>query len=828
MTTQRGVERIDLRHDERLGPLVPLAPLVRAVGGSIEAVEPWIVWRSPSGRFRFLPGTPLIDDGNQIRTLPASVHTGGDTTWIPLAFVAEVLADPARKAWTWTASSATLAEGPPISPLVSRPAATTVGAEERSRLPAGLRAGHHVTIDAGHGGTDPGNPGMFFPNGLKEKDVTLAVSLLVRDELERRGVKVTMTRTTDTLIALGQRAPRYCRDRCDLFVSIHVNSLPRRPGFTTVRGFETYFQARGTRPPTPRAWPRWRTTPCATKWPTATARTQGLDFILKDLQANEYLRESARAAELIQSSLGEVETGGDRGVQAGELCGAQHRPTAGDPGRDRLQHQSRGCPPDDDQQRPARTRRCDRPGHRELSPRVRSQDRSDPGGLAMRRVLALLLLLTACGWSNALYNARRLSASAAKAERQDRSFDAGSLWGQVAVKAESAYVRNPDGGQAAEALWLRGRALAHLGDCVTAMPVLEHARVAGAGADWIDALRLELARCRAQGGDPEGAVAMLEPLLGSEDAELRSGAMQVAGRALVRAGRWGEALQMLAGDPDPDATWDRALALAHLGRVDSALAEVSPRIALADSSANWDELVRTVAAASPEAIDPLLTRLGTMRKVNDTIMARWRLAAAQGLLAADHGAADRYLEAVLETPTVPSASQARMLLTERRMATVADSASLQSVLDSLGPLNRGDGVAMIFAQDLARWGDAIQGDIRANPPGAATGDLAMFFDASIARDSLKARHLASWLFQRMEHGWPQSPYLAKGLLARIALEPDSAEAIRARLAAITDSPYLAFLQGQEGQRFTALEDSLRFYLDDRMAAVIAGSGPDAN
>ena len=44
----------------------------------------------------------------------------------------------------------------------------------------------------------------------------------------------------------------------------------------------------------------------------------GLDFILRDLQLNEHLRESARFAELVQEKLGPVHTGADRGVkQAG-------------------------------------------------------------------------------------------------------------------------------------------------------------------------------------------------------------------------------------------------------------------------------------------------------------------------------------------------------------------------------------------------------------------------------------------------------------------------------------------------------------------------------
>jgi N-acetylmuramoyl-L-alanine amidase len=314
VTTEHGIARIDLRLDPRLGPLVPLGPLVEAVGGAVEMGTPWVTWQSPSGRFRFLPGTPLVDDGNQLRPLPAPTLRLGDAVWVPLAFVAEVLADPARKAWTWTAASATLAEGPPIAPLASRPVSTTVGAEERARLPAGLRPGHHVTIDAGHGGTDPGNPGLHFPDGLREKDVTLAVSLLVREELERQGVRVTMTRTTDTLINLGHRAPRYCRDDCDLFVSVHVNDLPRRSGYTAVRGFETYFQAEARTADAARV-AAMENEAIRYELPDEEEAQGGLAFILRDLQTNEFLREAGRAAALVQSSLREVHGGTDRGVK---------------------------------------------------------------------------------------------------------------------------------------------------------------------------------------------------------------------------------------------------------------------------------------------------------------------------------------------------------------------------------------------------------------------------------------------------------------------------------------------------------------------------------
>src|SRR6185436_20689850 len=80
-----------------------------------------------------------------------------------------------------------------------------LAAADAARLPNGLRPGHVVAVDPGHGGVDPGNPGTFFPRGVREKNVTLQVGILLRDELKRRGIGVRMTRTTDTLIALGDR-----------------------------------------------------------------------------------------------------------------------------------------------------------------------------------------------------------------------------------------------------------------------------------------------------------------------------------------------------------------------------------------------------------------------------------------------------------------------------------------------------------------------------------------------------------------------------------------------------------------------------------------------
>lgn len=318
ISTARGVTDIPLLRARGDGPLISLNALALGVGGTVERDEAWVTLQTAAGRFRFLAGTPLVLDGITLRGLPGASRVRGDSLLVPLAFVAEILASPARQAWTYLAATGVLREGGGITPIANRPSRTTVGDELRNRLPGGLRPEHHVTIDPGHGGTDPGNPGMFFPRGLKEKDVTLAVGLLVRDELEKRGVRVTMTRKTDTLINLGQRAPKYCAGSCDLFVSVHVNSLNPRAGYQQVRGFETYFLSEARDEDAARVARMENGAQRFDNPVTDSSQPTGLDFMFKDLYRGEFLRGSQQAAAFIQSFLSEVHDGGSKGVkQAG-------------------------------------------------------------------------------------------------------------------------------------------------------------------------------------------------------------------------------------------------------------------------------------------------------------------------------------------------------------------------------------------------------------------------------------------------------------------------------------------------------------------------------
>lgn len=86
-----------------------------------------------------------------------------------------------------------------------------------------------VVVDAGHGGRDPGTVG----NGLQEKDITLAQAFALQSALERSGIQVIMTRTTDSIVlqngTIGQdlsaRADIANRNNADLFISWHVDSF---------------------------------------------------------------------------------------------------------------------------------------------------------------------------------------------------------------------------------------------------------------------------------------------------------------------------------------------------------------------------------------------------------------------------------------------------------------------------------------------------------------------------------------------------------------------------------------------------------------------------
>jgi len=91
-----------------------------------------------------------------------------------------------------------------------------------------------VAIDPGHGGEDPGAIG---PSGLREKDVVLAVSLKLRDQINAiPGMRAMLTRDGDFFVPLHERVRKARRVQADLFVSVHADAFTR----PTARGASVF------------------------------------------------------------------------------------------------------------------------------------------------------------------------------------------------------------------------------------------------------------------------------------------------------------------------------------------------------------------------------------------------------------------------------------------------------------------------------------------------------------------------------------------------------------------------------------------------------------
>jgi N-acetylmuramoyl-L-alanine amidase len=97
-----------------------------------------------------------------------------------------------------------------------------------------------VVVDAGHGGSNTGAPGRVA--GAFEKQVTMQVARVVRERLEREGVRVVMTREGDRYLTLRERVRRANAAGADCFLSLHTNASPEHGR----RGVEVYVLERQT------------------------------------------------------------------------------------------------------------------------------------------------------------------------------------------------------------------------------------------------------------------------------------------------------------------------------------------------------------------------------------------------------------------------------------------------------------------------------------------------------------------------------------------------------------------------------------------------------
>jgi len=143
-----------------------------------------------------------------------------------------------------------------------------------------------VLIDPAHGGEDAG----VVADKLREKDLTLNLALLIREESQKvENLQVRLTRSTDRTMTVPERIKAAGDFKPDCLISIHVNG-----GFgKQASGYEVYF-------------PGFRQN---------VSREEGAPPVLKDMAKNRTLNDSVRLAQQIQAALETVFPRKGRGLR---------------------------------------------------------------------------------------------------------------------------------------------------------------------------------------------------------------------------------------------------------------------------------------------------------------------------------------------------------------------------------------------------------------------------------------------------------------------------------------------------------------------------------
>lgn len=93
-----------------------------------------------------------------------------------------------------------------------------------------------IGLDAGHGGSATGAVSI---SGIQEKDLNLSMVLFLKEELEKRGAKVVLSRSEDVDVQMNERKDIFDKANIDLLISVHCNAggNPLKPG-----GTSTYYR----------------------------------------------------------------------------------------------------------------------------------------------------------------------------------------------------------------------------------------------------------------------------------------------------------------------------------------------------------------------------------------------------------------------------------------------------------------------------------------------------------------------------------------------------------------------------------------------------------
>ena len=175
-----------------------------------------------------------------------------------------------------------------------------------------------VVIDAGHGGRDPG----AVYGKIREKDITLDVAVRLGEKIRKAypDVKVIYTRDKDFYVPLHERGKIANRNKADLFISIHVNSVPNN----RAHGTETFLMGTANSRSNMEVCKRENSVILLEEDYTTTYAgynpKEPESFIFFNMMQNAQLEQSVRMAELVEQQFARGPITPSRGIkQAGLL-----------------------------------------------------------------------------------------------------------------------------------------------------------------------------------------------------------------------------------------------------------------------------------------------------------------------------------------------------------------------------------------------------------------------------------------------------------------------------------------------------------------------------
>ena len=172
-------------------------------------------------------------------------------------------------------------------------------------------SGPRVVVDPGHGGFQEG---ALSADGVAEKALSLQIACQLKEALQKElDANVSLTREADNLMPLSERVAFTNRQKPDLFISLHANSMATKRQRDRIEGVETFFLSAGAS-----GEEAGKTAARENAELSRSGSSNGSDplsFILADLVRSEAHADSSRLAYAVHQKLVAVSGAVNRGVQ---------------------------------------------------------------------------------------------------------------------------------------------------------------------------------------------------------------------------------------------------------------------------------------------------------------------------------------------------------------------------------------------------------------------------------------------------------------------------------------------------------------------------------